>query len=150
MVLGQHFSHQCGSGHCAPCALYYPSWEGKQADVHPHGFKTDSPWFMVCYLEVMFVSGGLCPSACSLKILWGELYQRVHYTQRPGMKYSGLRRLVGRKLYPGVVAKEESDIYIRCDSGKTTIVRCPPEEVFYEEVQSCKQNSQLVLQQRHC
>ena len=66
------------------------------------------------------------------------------------MKYSGLRRLVGRKLYPDVVAKEESDIYFRCDSGKTTIVRCPPEEVFYEEVQSCKQNSQLVLQQRHC
>ena len=65
-----------------------------------------------------------------------RFFEGNYISPKTGMEgdYYGLRRLVGRKLNPGVVAKEESDIYFRCDSGKATVVRCPPEEVLDEEV----------------
>ena len=99
MFLGQYFSHQCKSGHCAP----YPICEGNQDGVHPQCYKTDSPWFMACKDE-RFVSDGLCPSDPYLRVaskIMGGVYECVQYTQRPGRKYAGLRRHVGRKLYPG-------------------------------------------------
>ena len=88
----------------AMCSVISKCW-GKQDGVHPHGYKTDHPWFMVCKDEIEVciwraLSRRPLP-ACSLQNLQGGVYECVQYTQRPGWKYAGLRRHVGRKLYPG-------------------------------------------------
>ena len=139
MLLGQYLSHQCGPGHCPPCALFYPSCEGKQDGVHPHGYKTDSPWFMVCKDE-RFVSDGLCPADPYLhvvsKIFKGECTSVYSIPKDQG---GNMPDCAGMSNGSYTLEEEESGIYFRCDSGKATVLRCPPEEVFDEKVQSCKE-----------
>ena len=94
---------------------------------------------MVCKDE-RFVSDGLCPGDPYLhvasKIFKGECTSVYSIPKDQG---GNMPDCAGMSDGSYTLAEEESDIYFRCDSGKATVLRCPPEEEFDEKVQSCKE-----------
>lgn len=135
----QYLSHRCGaSSHCMPCALNHPSCEGKQDGVYQHGYKSESPWFMVCKDE-RFVSDGLCPPDPILhvesRVYEGECTSLYNIPKDKGGIMPDCSELEDGSYTEG---KEEADIYFRCEKGETTVLRCPAGQIFDKDTENCK------------
>lgn len=121
-----------------PCALNHPSCEGKQDGVYQHGYKSESPWFMVCKDE-RFVSDGLCPPDPILhvesRVYEGECTSLYNIPKDKGGIMPDCSELEDGSYTEG---KEETDIYFRCEKGETTVLRCPAGQIFDKDTENCK------------
>lgn len=135
--LGDYLSHQCRGSHCQPCALNHPSCEGKEDGTHQHGYKIESPWFMVCKDE-RFVSDGLCPRDAILHV-----HSRIYKGECTSLY--GIPKDEGGIMpdCSGLTDGNHKDenvnphIYYTCNGGETTVKMCPTGQIYDETEKAC-------------
>ncbi|KAK3604442.1 hypothetical protein CHS0354_031745 [Potamilus streckersoni] len=124
--------NQCGTSHCIPCSLSFPSCEGLPDGLNAHQQKLWTPFFAVCYKERL-IHQGRCPSDSKGRplIFSPEMRQCVPLERVP-RQYGGLMPdCVGRVdgLYP-----DDNDTchrYFMCRKGKFVFSdQCVVGEVF--------------------
>ncbi|KAK3101438.1 hypothetical protein FSP39_003609 [Pinctada imbricata] len=127
----------CDGPNCIPCEVEHPSCEGKKDGLHPHGWKKNSPYFMICKGE-RFISSGQCETEVELHEFKfpqnGTCVSRYEVPKEMG----GLLPDCEGKM-EGSYKDEQGrcDRYFACNGGKPSVMKCPEGSSFDLEAREC-------------
>lgn len=133
--------NQCGSAHCIPCSVRFPSCAGKSDGIHARDDRPWSPYFISCYKQ-RSISTDVCPpdNDGRTQLFHMELKECVSLDMIPQKHGGTMPNCEGKADGNHLDDVGRCNQFTTCKAGRVeAIVKCKEGEVFDLLKQECLQ-----------